>query len=157
MKYNSVFYNNDRYYDPTAGAALINAIRQERKSWVPMPKPERQERKRWASMLKPERQANDLERFAVLFRDEYVRTHPPRVSGKTLKYGDLDRVRKHLKIYEYCIQHCDEDDFSVDEVVKRFSLGSDRIVWQCFSGRGDIGKLIAGWKKYKEEQKHERL
>lgn len=145
MKYNSVFYNNDRYYDPTAGAALINVIRKERKSWVPMPK--------------PERQASDLERFAVLFRDEYVRTHPPRVSGKTLKYGDLDRVQKHLKIYEYCMRHCDEDDFSVDGVVKRFSLGSDRIVRQCFSGRGDIGKLITRWKKYKEEeeQKHERL
>ena len=147
MKYNSVFYNNDRYYDPTAGAALLNVIRKERKSWVPMPKPERQ----------PERQEDGLERFAILFRDEYVRTHPPRVSGKTLKYGDLDRVRKHLKIYEYCMRHCDEEDFSVDGVVKRFSLGSDRIVRQCFSGRGDIGKLIARWKKYKEEQQHERL
>ena len=101
-------------------------------------------------MPKPERQADDLERFAVLFRDEYVRTHPPRVSGKTLKYGDLDRVRKHLKIYEYCMRHCDEDDFSVEGVVTRFSLGSDRIVRQCFSGRGDIGKLIARWKAYKE-------
>ena len=32
-KYNSPYYNSERYYDPTAGAALLSVIREERKRY----------------------------------------------------------------------------------------------------------------------------
>jgi len=133
MKYDSVFFNKERYYDTTAGAALLNIIREERKQnyVVPVKKPDEQEL------------------FSKMFSQYYEKTHIPRANGKPLKYTNPGRIKKYIKLYEYCMMHCDDDDFNLDDVALRFGLGSTKKVEQCFSKRGDISKIIDCWNSYK--------
>lgn len=137
MKYNSVFYNDERYYDPTAGAALLSIIREEKK-------------KRYAAPVK--RESSRINAFAVEFCENYRSTHAPRANGKPLKYTIPSRIIKYIKLYEFCMENCEKEWFSVGAAVDRFNLGSARRVEQCFSGRGDIGKIIRCWNEYKKRR-----
>ena len=134
-KYNSAFFNSERYYDPTAGAALLNVIRGEKKT-----------RYVNSSAYKaPE----SIEVFAIRFSKYYASNHPEKKSGKPPKYAVPARIRKSIRLYEYCMDHCDEADFTIGGVVERFCLGTAKHVKQCFSNTGDIGKLIDSWNNYK--------
>ena len=140
MKYDSVFYNNDRYYDGTAGAALLNVIREEK-------------RKRYVSASrKPVNvpKMETVEHFTYWFCRLYTETHPPRKNGKSHRSSRPHLIRKYVKLYEYCMEHCDDDDFSVDDVASKFELGSVKKVEQCFKQRGNIYKVIECWNKYKD-------
>ena len=144
MKYNSTFYNNEKYYDPTAGAALLNIIREERQN-------RRSNRAAIQSNVEQDDESireRQIERFVYKFCKHYRETHPPRKSGKPLRYEVPKNVRKHIQIYEYCMEHCNDDNFSIEQVVKHFNLGTDRRVKQCFSKNGQIGKLIKCWNSY---------
>lgn len=134
MKYDSTYFNKERYYDPTAGAALLNIIRAERaeKYTVPIKKT-----------------ANRIDTFSDEFCAHYKATHAPRANGKPLKYTSTSRIKKFIKLYEFCMEHCEKAWFTIDAAVERFNLGSPKKVEQCFSGRGDIGKIIKCWNDYK--------
>lgn len=134
MKYDSVYYNSERYYDSTAGAAILNIIREEKKKKYIVP---------------TKRAIDDTEIFADKFCAHYKDTHPPRANGKPLRYTVPSIVKKQIRLYEFCMEHCDDSDFSIENVVLRFDLGSPKKVEQCFSGRGNIGKLISCWNSYK--------
>ncbi len=134
MKYDSVYFNNERYYDSTAGAALLNIIREERNK----------------KYIVPTRGAiDDTDIFVNKFCAHYKETHPPRANGRPLRYTVPSKVKKQIKLYEFCMEHCEKDWFTIDVAVERFNLGSTKKVEQCFSGRGQIGKLIRCWNDYK--------
>lgn len=134
MKYDSVYFNNERYYDSTAGAAMLNIIREERKK----------------KYIVPTRKAMDgTELFVHKFCEHYRATHAPRANGRPLKYTIPSRIMKYIKLYEYCMAHCYDTDFTVENTALRFGLGSPKKVEQCFSGNGDIGKIISCWNNYK--------
>lgn len=144
MKYNSVFFNDERYYDPTAGAALLSIIREERE-------------KRYAAPAKKETGGaetgtclfSEENSFAGKFCELYKETHAPRANGRPLKYTVPSRIIKYIRLYEFCMEHCEKEWFTVGAAVERFKLGSAKKVDQCFSGRGDIGKIIRCWNAYK--------
>lgn len=138
MKYKSVFFNDEKYYDPTAGAALLNIIREEREKRYMVPA------KKELPMIE-----NNINAFSVEFCEYYKSTHSPRANGKPLKYTIPSKIIKYIKLYEFCMEQCKKDWFTVEVAVKRFNLGSTRRVEQCFSGRGDIGKIIRCWNDYK--------
>ena len=134
MKYNSVFFNDEKYYDPTAGAALLNIIREERAE-------------RYTAPVK--KASNSVDAFSEEFCKIYKSTHAPRANGKPLKYTIPSTIKKYIKLYEFCMEHCKKNWFTVNTAVERFHLGSVKKVEQCFSGRGDIGKIITCWNSYK--------
>ena len=134
MKYDSVYYNSERYYDSTAGAAILNIIREEKKKKYVIP---------------GKRAIDDVEIFVDKFCAHYKDTHPPRANGKPLRYTVPSIVKKQIRLYEFCMEHCEKDWFTIDAAVERFNLGSQKKVEQCFSGRGNIGKLINCWNSYK--------
>lgn len=136
-KYNSPYYNSERYYDPTAGAALLSVIREERKRYS----------RRVDKVPK-----TIVERSVVVFADEfsefYGRTFGLRANGKPRKFARRDKICTYLMIYQYCMEHADEAVFTIDAVVKWFHLGTDKIVRQIFTERGDINKLIISYKAW---------
>lgn len=135
MKYDSTYFNKERYYDPTAGAALLSIIRGEK-------------RQRYAAV--PTKKSDDnVAIFADKFCAHYKETHPPRANGKPLRYTNPSVIKKQIKLYEFCMEHCEKDWFTIEAAVERFDLGSPRKVEQCFSGRGNIGKLIRCWNDFK--------
>ena len=133
MKYDSTYFNSERYYDPTAGAAILAVIREEKRQRYTVP---------------PKKQ-DEVELFSKKFSIHYGDTHPPRVNGKPLRYTRPPIIKRQIKLYEYCMAHCDDTDFSVENVALRFGFGTPKKVEQCFSGRGNIGKLIKCWNDYK--------
>lgn len=137
-KYNSTYYNSERYYDPTAGAALLSVIRSEKKRYdrVMYDIPDSDKRK-------------DTE-FAHIFADYYNRSHGLRKNGKKKRFANYATVYGHIRIYQYCMNHVNDNDFSVDNAVKRLNLESDRKVQQVFNGRGMMGKLIGCYKDWKQ-------
>lgn len=134
MKYDSTYFNKERYYDPTAGAALLNIIREERTQKYTVP---------------AKKITNRIDAFSEEFGAHYKATHAPRANGKPLKYSSPVRIKKYIKLYEFCMEHCEKNWFTVEAAVERFNLGSAKKVEQCFSGRGDIGKIIRCWNDYK--------
>lgn len=134
-KYDSAFFNSEKYYDPTVGMALLNIIREEKKKNYVQP---------------PEYEpSQSVDVFAIKFCRYYEQTHPPRANGKHLVYANVAKVRKQINLYEYCISHCNDTDFTVDGVVDRFSLGTPKYIRQIFHGSGNIGKLTDSWNTYK--------
>ena len=133
MKYDSTYFNKERYYDPTAGAAILNIIREEKQHRYTI----------------PAKKPDELELFSREFCNRYGATHPPKANGKPLRYTIPSIIKKQIKLYEFCMEHCEKDWFTIDAAVERFDLGSPKKVEQCFSGRGQIGKLIRCWNDYK--------
>ena len=134
-KYSSAFFNSEKYYDPTVGMALLNIIREEKKkNYVQTQK------------YKP---SESIDVFAIRFCRYYEEIHPARANGKPLKYAVPSRVRKQIKLYEYCMSHCNDSDFAIDDVMNRFGIGTPKYIRQIFSGSGDIGKLTNSWNTYK--------
>ena len=133
MKYDSTYFNKERYYDPTAGAAILNIIREEKQHRYTI----------------PAKKPDELELFSREFCNRYGATHPPRANGKPLRYTRPSIIKKQIKLYEYCMAHCDDTNFSIENVALQFGFGSSKKVEQCFSGRGNIGKLTRCWNDYK--------
>ena len=145
-RYDTGFYNSERYYDPTAGAALLEVIRSEKK-------------KNYTARLSSSSGEDDeIERFTKSFCTNYAKEHGAKTNGKPKRLSRPHLVKKQVKLYEYCMKHCEDPDFSIEEVVLRFDLGSAKKVEQCFTERGDIWKIITSWNRYKTERKpSERL
>ena len=137
-KYNSTYFNSERYYDPTVGAALLSVIRSEKKRYdlVMHDIPDRDKRK-------------DTE-FAHIFADYYNRSHGLRSNGKKKRliiYSLLDFNRAGVPLVEIVSK---PDINSIDDAVKRLNLVSDKKVQQVFNGRGMMGKLIRCYKDWKQ-------
>ena len=135
-KYDSDYYNSERYYDPTVGAALSNLIRAEKKSFN-------------ANPIRVEViNKNPALEFSKLFSRFYYTTHGPRADGRAKRLAQYENVYKLLKTYEYCIDHVDDDDFTIQGAVEYLGLGSDRTVKQVFTGRGNMGKVVNCYKSW---------
>lgn len=137
-KYDSSFYNSERYYDPTAGAALLAVIRSEKKSF------DREMRDI------PAADKRKTTEFAQIFADYYGRMFGPRENGKPRRLSKYPIVYKYLRIYQYCMDHASDEDFSVENATTRLNLGSDTKVRQVFNGRGQMGKLIQCYRSWKQ-------
>lgn len=122
-RYDSNFYNSEKYYDPTAGAALASIIRQERNK-----RPD----------FKINRKSTD---FAKAFA-QFYKGFGLRANGKPKKFAQYEKVYGHIRIYNWCMAHANDENFTIANAVKRLGLGSDRMIRQVFTGRGDMGKLI---------------
>lgn len=135
-RWDTPFYNNERYYDPTAGAAILSVIRSERQKLNDITEnvSGRKDRK--------------INTFALLFADFYGRAFGLRENGKPKRLAQYKHVYKLLNTYQYCVDHIDDKDFSIDSVVKNLRLGTDKTVCQVFSGRGNMGKLIDSYKTW---------
>ena len=140
-KYNSVYFNSERYYDPTAGAALLSIIRNERKTNYVKPKSTTQ------------KSTDEIDQFAELFCRKYEKEHGYRANGKPRRLAQPSKVKPQIKLYEYCMQHCDDKDFTIENTALRFGFGSLKKVEQCFTQRGDIWKIITSWNQYKAERR----
>ena len=135
-RWDTPFYKNERYYDPTAGAAILSVIRSERQKLNDITEnvSGRKDRK--------------INTFALLFADFYGRSFGLRENGKPKRLAQYKHVYKLLNTYQYCVDHVDDKDFSVDSVVKNLRLGTDKTIYQVFSGRGNMGKLIDSYKTW---------
>lgn len=133
-KYNSTFYNNERYYDPTAGEALRNIIREEKHSLN--------------KVINLAIYVDPVTEFARKFTKLYSDNFGIKINGKPKKFSRYDLVRQYIGIYNYCIEHADDVDFSVEGVMKKFNLGTTRNIEHVFNGRGDLGKLVKCYKNW---------
>ena len=135
-KYDSHYYNSERYYDPTAGLALNNLIREEKKSFKSNP-------------IRVEViNNNPALKFSKIFAKFYYTTHGLRANGKARRLAQYENVYKLLRTYEYCIDHVDDEDFTIQGAVEYLGLGTDRTVKQVFTGRGNMGKVIKCYKSW---------
>lgn len=133
-KYNSTFYNNERYYDPTVGEAFRNIIREEKHNVDKIIN--------FAIYIDP------VTEFARKFTKFYSDNFGIKTNGKPKKFERYDLVKQYISIYTYCMEHADDTDFSVEEVMKEFNLGTTRNVKHVFTGKGDLGKLIRCYKNW---------
>ena len=141
-KYDSPYFNNERYYDPTAGAVLCRIIKEEKQKYSRV------------KLLYVETASNPLLEFSNIFA-KYYANFGPRKNGKPKRFAQTKNVLKLLKIYQYCMDHVDDADFSVENTVATLKLGTDRQVRQVFSGNGQISKLIYCYKEWLETGKFE--
>ena len=147
----SVYYNSEGYYDPTAGKVFAQIVREEKAKRKPL---KIMEDSRHADFVKT------LVKFSNWYATEYTRTHGLRTSkyaeGKPKKWGDVNRIRKYLILYLYSIKHCDDQDFSPEMVAVKCGIGEikgAKTVRQIFSGKGDIQNLINAWYEWNTEDK----
>lgn len=133
-KYDSSYYNDEKYYDPTAGAALAGLIREERqRRYRPVPKRQNAA----APGHGPE-----LSGFLKDYEQEFKTEDPAKRARKRR------RVRSWIHAYEYIMKICDRPDFSVDKAAAELGLSPKRIQ-QIFDGRGDIACAVRAWNNYK--------
>lgn len=130
-RYDTPYYNSEKYYDPTAGAALINTIKEARKQ----------------RQIEPETVKAE-EPTINEFLDWYepnLRCKPEKIASKRR------RIAKDLKIYDFCMEHCMKDWFTVEAVTSRFRCG-EKVVEQIFSGTGYVTKYVKAWERFRKER-----
>ena len=133
-KYDSPYYNSERYSDPTAGAALMNLIREERKT---------------ISIIQDSKFKIDQDHeFARIFSAFYNMAFGPNVHGKTKRLGQYREVEKLLTTYNYCTVHVNDEDFSIERAIDILGLGSGKTIEQVFTGNGNMGKVITCYKEW---------
>lgn len=131
-RYSTPYYNSERYYDPTAGAAIRNAIRKE-KEWYNSSAPKEYKR---------------TEDFPTVFSEFYNKAFGSRENGKLRQMAKKKRIRSYIQTYHYCIAYVDSKDFSIEKAVKELGLTSDKTVRQVFSETGNISKVIDCYKQW---------
>ena len=141
-KYDSHYYNSEQYYDPTAGSALSNLIREEKKSFRSMPM-----RFEAINNKKIEYRNQALD-FSKIFAKFYQTAFGLRANGKMRRLAYYENVYKLLRTYEYCIAHVDDEDFTIQSAVEYLDLGTDRTVKQVFTGQGNMGKVVKCYKSW---------
>lgn len=142
---NSVHYNSEGYYDPTAGKVFAQIVREEKARRKPV--------NRVAPSENTAHYSDPVLDFAQWYAVEYTRTHGVRTSkhavGKPKVWGDPKRIRKHLNFYLYCLDHCDDPNFCIDTASVACHLSyerAQRVARQIFSGtHGNITNLINAW------------
>lgn len=146
----SVYYNSEGYYDPTAGKVFAQIVREEKARRKPL--------KLLDKVRDTVHYPEPVIDFSQWYASEYTRTHGLRTSkyaeGKPKKWGDAKRIRKYLILYLYSIKHCDDPDFSPEKVAVKCGLGEikgAKTVRQIFSGKGDIQNLIDAWYEWNKE------
>lgn len=139
-KYDSPYFNSERYYDPTAGAALATLARKERE--------ERRAKYDRMKRMRPLRftSHDPVIMFAISYAKKYEALHGRKKSGKPKALGNPSKNRNYIRAYIYCMDKADDPDLEVN-VKKKFGIGGRRIK-QCFTRTGDIGKLINAWLDY---------
>lgn len=141
-KYDSPYFNSERYYDPTAGAALAMLARKEREE-------RRTEYDRMKRMQSPRFTTNDpVTTFAFSYAKQYEALHGVKKSGKPKALANPIRNRNYIRAYIYCMDKADDQDLEVN--VKKLFNVEGRRVRQCFTKTGDLGKLINAWLDYVE-------
>lgn len=146
-RYNGSFYfNSEGYYDPTAGKALTQIIREEKARRKPV------KQFNVADNVSDMHYNDPVLDFAQWYAVEYTRTHGLRTSkhamGKPKVWGDPKRIRKHLNIYLYCMEHYDDDDFCPETAAIKCGFLPDKgqkKIRQIFSGTGNMKNLIDAW------------
>ena len=133
-KYDSPFFNQERYYDPTAGAVLAKLAREERTRYSPLRR------------AKPDK----IRMFAYRFAKNYEAEHGRRVSGKPKALANPAKNENYIRAYLYCIENADTDDDLEQNVKKLYGIEGRRIR-QCFTRTGDLGRLINAWLDYAGE------
>ena len=133
-RYSSTYFNSERYFDPTAGKALVNLIREENR--------------KFKKEVVSTEESNLDEKFAEEFSKFYDETFGRKSNGKLKRFARYNVVRDHLKIYNYCMKHVNEESFTIEKVVDVLNLGTDTKVKQVFTGSGQISKLVACYKEW---------
>ena len=141
-KYDSPYYNSEKYLDPTAGAALMSAIRAQKAKRIAA---EKTGIKTSVSPAEKERRTSDV--FATEFAVFYSR-FGARKDGKPKKLARRGEVRNLMRIYLYCTRHVDDPGFTAEGAAKALRLGSTKKIEQVFSGNGQIGKVIAAYEEW---------
>lgn len=154
-KYASVYFNDENYYDGTAGQAIINVIKAEKRA--KMKSYENAQKKIKAFNDEKKKNSNSkvidpILKFAREYTSLYNATHKrtskdPKKANKPLKCGTIRYVYTYIQMYQYCLEHCEEETFTLDEVSEKFGF-CERKVNQCFNKRGDIGKVIKAWTEW---------
>lgn len=138
----SDYFNKERYYDPTVGAALAHVIREERrKNYKPVKEPRKEPKNHEKNHESKSPELSD-------FLKEYEKTFKAADPAKRMRRKR--RIRNWIHAYEYIMRHCNDPDFSVDKISVEVGANPRRIQ-QMFDGRGDISKAIQAWNKYKTE------
>lgn len=154
-KYASVYFNNENYYDGTAGQAIINVIKAEKQS---NRKPYETAKKKITAYHNEKKKnpnskvIDPILKFAKEYTSLYNSTHKrtskdPKKANKPLKCGTIRYVYAYIQMYQYCLEHCEEESFTLNVVSEKFGF-CERKVKHCFTKRGDIGKVINAWNKW---------
>lgn len=134
-RYKTPYYNNEKYYDPTAGTALLNIIRRERND-IPV--------RNAVEKLKYRR--DPIRQFAIEYTRQYIAEKGLYTeSGKIRTHANAQKVEKTVKFYEACMI---ADDSDIPSILAYFGWSNDKRVEQLFTGRGNTGKIIKAWKEY---------
>lgn len=144
-KYDSPYFNSERYYDPTVGAALASLARKERNE--KQREYNRMKRMRQDYILRGKLGPDPVSMFAVRFAKQYRELHGRRKSGKPKALADSVRNERYIRAYIYCMDKAD-DDPDLETSLKNLYGLEGRRVKQCFTRTGDIGKLINAWIDY---------
>lgn len=140
-KYDSPYFNSERYYDPTAGAALAMLARKEREE-------KRREYDRMIHMRLLRFTVNDpVTMFAIRYAKRYEAIHGTKKSGKPKALANPTKNRNYIRAYIYCMDRAYDDPDLEANVKKLFGIEGRRIR-QCFTRTGDIGKLVNAWLDY---------
>lgn len=155
-KYDSPYFNTERYYDPTAGAVLVKLAQEEKKKYYRNYDISVKFRRDF--LLYKER-PDPIKIFAYRYAKQYEAEHGRRKSGKPKALANPTRNSKYIRAYLFCMDNANAgiDDADLEKAIKAMYGLEGRRVKQCFTRTGDLGKLINAWIAYTEEQQNAEL
>ena len=146
-KYDQVLYNSERYYDSTAGQALLNVMREERKKAARVY--DRKEAARVYDRIPEEPREESLSVKIQKFTAYQMRKHEAALyteTGKIKAIANPKKISLTIRMYDYCMRYCNESWFTAERAAALFHT-SERKLSHVFNRRGNEGKIIADWLK----------
>lgn len=137
-KYDSPFFNSERYFDPTVGLVLRKLAQEERAQRI--------NEKAVRLFLKVNQDPVVL--FAKKYAAEYEAANGRKKSGKPKVLGNAKRNENYIRAYLFCMENAEEEQLE-KLIFDRFGICGRRVK-QCFTREGDMGKLINAWVAYTE-------
>lgn len=143
-KYNSPYFNTERYYDPTAGEVLSKLAREERAKYSNSYTISVKFRNDYQLY---EDRPDMIRLFSYRYAKQYEFEHGRKKSGKPKALGNPSRNENYIRAYLYCMDSANTeltDDNLKKAVKEKYGIEGRRLT-QCFTRRGDLGKLIDAW------------
>ena len=136
-KYDSPYFNSEKYYDPTAGAVLSKLAAEERAKYTTSYNAARH--MIYTNHTEP------IRAFAYRFAKQYETEHGRKKNGKAKALGSPVRNENYIRAYIYCMDNAGADSDALENAVKALFNIEGRRIRQCFTHTGDLGKLINAW------------
>lgn len=148
-RYDSPYFNSERYYDPTAGAVLEKLAREERRKFSSAYAISVKFRRDY---LLHEEQPDQIKMFSYRYAKQYEAEHGKRKSGKPKALGNPIKNENYIRAYLYCMDNAEVDlpNGGLEKAVKEMFDIEGRRIKQCFTRTGDLGKLVNAWITFTE-------